>query len=735
MAFHPMNFTFSNSPTSQSHHDREQIEQQAIDEAIAHLSAILHPQQTPTTLASDPLLIAVGAIGRVLGIEIRSPDGCEAWQRDKDPLDAIAHASRMRVRRIHLNENWWKHACEPFLTYTRCHSTPVALLPKGTSGYEIFNPLDGSYTLIQSALADLQSEAYQFYRPFPDRVMGAWQLVQFAIHRQFSDWLTITCTGIGMSLLGLLIPFATAIVIDYAIPSGDRAMLWVIALGLLAVALGIASFRFVQGIALLRVSSLTDVATQAAFWDRLLQVQVSFFRTYSVGDLEKRLSAVSEIHRLLRGTVLNTWLSGLFSLLNLALLIYYSQAFAWVAIVIALVAAIATGVAGAIALHHLQKLEAWKGKIRGVTIQLIGSVAKLRVAAAEGRAFAYWSRLYRQQQSLVMRTEAIDHALDIVNAVLPSLSSIVLFGFASAAIQSSTQFSTGTFLAFNAAFGSFVAGVTSLSQSGIQILQMAVLWEQAQPILKAPQEVEAHQASPGKLSGQVKLDQVTFHYDRETPILEQISIQAEAGEFIAIVGHSGSGKSTLLRLLLGFEQPTSGAIYYDEQDLSGLDVNAVRRQLGVVLQDSQVLSASIFENIAGGALITLEEAAWAAQCAGLTEDIAAMPMGMHTLVSEGGTNLSGGQRQRLLLARAVALRPKILLLDEATSALDNATQSLVTQNIHALRVTRIVVAHRLSTIRDADRIYVLDKGRIVQQGTFAELIQTGLFARLMARQY
>ncbi|HEY9805050.1 MAG TPA: ATP-binding cassette domain-containing protein, partial [Candidatus Obscuribacterales bacterium] len=207
------------------------------------------------------------------------------------------------------------------------------------------------------------------------------------------------------------------------------------------------------------------------------------------------------------------------------------------------------------------------------------------------------------------------------------------------------------------------------------------------------------------------------------------------GEFIAIVGPSGSGKSTLFRLLLGFESPQIGQVFYDRQNLLSLDIHAVRRQIGVLLQNSRTNTASIFENIAGNALITMDEAWEAARHAGFADEITAMPMGMHTVVSEGGSNLSGGQRQRLLIARALALKPRILLFDEATSSLDNQTQAIVSESLKKLQITRIVIAHRLSTIQDADRIYVLEAGRVVQQGSFQQLMsQEGLFFRLMQRQ-
>jgi ABC-type bacteriocin/lantibiotic exporter with double-glycine peptidase domain len=295
---------------------------------------------------------------------------------------------------------------------------------------------------------------------------------------------------------------------------------------------------------------------------------------------------------------------------------------------------------------------------------------------------------------------------------------------------------TGTFLAFNAAFGTFIGGATSLSTTIIDLLDVSTLFGRARPILEGTAEVDASKTDPGRLSGKLALEHVTFRYhENGAVILDDVSMHAAPGEFIALVGPSGCGKSTIFRLLLGFDTPEAGTVYYDDHDLARLDVHAVRRQLGTVLQYSRLMSASIFENIAGNSSITLAEAWEAARAAGLADDINDLPMGMHTYISEGGTNLSGGQRQRLLIARALVAKPKILLFDEATSALDNRTQAIVIESLVKMRATRVVIAHRLSTIQNADRIYVIDKGQVIQQGSFAELAaQAGLFAQLMARQ-
>nr|MDJ0798899.1 ATP-binding cassette domain-containing protein [Calothrix sp. MO_167.B12] len=378
----------------------------------------------------------------------------------------------------------------------------------------------------------------------------------------------------------------------------------------------------------------------------------------------------------------------------------------------------------------------------GLTVQLIGGVAKLRVAAAEERAFATWAEKYSQKTKLTFGIQQINDAISTFNEALPLISSVLLFWFTIWFMQIAQaegkpiNFTAGTFLAFYAAFGTFISGVTNLSNTLTDILGIVPLWERTKSIVQAPTEYDPNRTDSGRLGGRIVLDHITFRYRADGPlILDNVCIEANPGEFIAIVGPSGSGKSTLFRLLLGFEIPESGTLYYDGQDLAGLDLISVRRQLGVVLQNGRLQQSSIFDNIACGALINLNEAWKAAEMAGLAEDIEQMPMGMHTIVSEGGSNLSGGQRQRLLIARALIGKPKIILMDEATSALDNRTQAVVTQSLETLSVTRIVIAHRLSTIRHADRIYVLEAGRVVQSGSFAELIgEEGLFARLVARQ-
>ena len=733
---------------------RQRLNQDVTQKVVRSLAGVLEGDDRFQDIDS-PLLAAAGAVGKALGVTIEPPAASENTARTKEPLEAIARASQLRLRRVLLRGSWWQKDSGPLVAYTREDRHPVALLPVHGHHYEWYDPVgikvetsaanpgSGSppstrLPVTEVLARNLDPVAFVFYRPLPADNLNAWSLLKFAFRGQGRDWLTILLTGVTATLIGMLVPQATAALVDTVVPYGDRPLLVQMGLGLLAAAFGAASFQLAQAIATMRVETSSDAHLQAAVWDRLLKLRTSFYRQYATGDLNSRVSSISAIRRKLSGTALQGLFSGAFALLNLGLLFYYSPPLAFVALLVAVLIMIVTVASGLVLVRKYRPLLEMQGKIYGLVVQLINGVSKLRIAGAEERAFAAWGQRYGQQLRLTLSTQQLEDAVDVFNTVLPIFTTLILFWLASQFIANSdgTGFSTGTFLAFSVAFGTFISGATSLSNTLVALLDVVPLWQRARPILQAEPEVNLTKADPGQLSGTLRVERVRFRYKADGPlILDDLSFEAAPGEFIALVGPSGSGKSTAMRLLLGFDTPESGNVYYDGQDLSGLDVVAVRRQLGVVLQTSRLSAGSIFENLAGGALISLEDAWDAAAKAGLADDIRAMPMQMHTVVSEGGSNLSGGQRQRLLIARALAVNPKIMLMDEATSALDNRTQAIVTESLDRLNVTRVVIAHRLSTIRHADRIYVVEAGRLVQQGSFEELAaQPGLFAQLVERQ-
>lgn len=728
---------------------RQQLNSQMTTKALTELASPLIAQQAIEDSFDDtPLLVVAGAVGKAMGVKIYPAAVSENLQYLKDPLEAIARASRLRLRRVALRDNWWQKDCGSLVAYITDSNTnsqrPVALLPVSATSYELFDPVEQTrQSVSESIAATLAPFAYMFYRSLPDRIITAWDLIAFSLKGQQDNIRMILVTGITVTFLGMLTPGATAVIIDKVIPNRDNILLAQVAIGLFVAALAIALLDLSQGFALLRIEAATDVVTQAAVWDRLLKEPVSFFRKYTVGDLQSRVFSVSTIRRHLSGRVLINFISSLFSLFFFVQLLCYSLPLALMALSVAIITFAFTTFFSVIILKRSPALLECQGELFGQTVQLINGISKLHIAGAQERAFASWSKNYSQQIKLEAKKRRVEEVIIIFNTVMPTITNIVLFLFVinllpttNSTAPATQGLSLGAFVAFNTAFHSFIGGSTNLSNTFTDMLQVIPLWKRTQPILSAIPEVSLKKSDPGKLTGKITINQLTFRYRSDgVQTLSDVNISAKPGEFIALVGGSGSGKSTLLRLLLGFESYEAGSICYDNQDLSGLDIDAVRRQMGVVLQNTQLQSASIYENISGGATITLEEAWEAAEASGFAADIKAMPMQMHTVISEGGGNLSGGQRQRLVIARALALKPRILLFDEATSALDNKTQAIVSEHLNKLRVTRIVIAHRLSTIRNADRIYVLQTGQVVQQGNYEELTsQPGLFAQLMARQ-
>jgi NHLM bacteriocin system ABC transporter ATP-binding protein len=722
--------------------DKERRRLQTTQEAIAALAGAARPQSDALLpVAGQPMLAAIGAVGRWSGIKIVEPPRAMRDLAGAQYARAVASASRIRVRTVMLTEAWWNSDAGPLVAFRGEDRQPVALLPTGHGRYRLYDPVRSTYEPVNGHVAaTLDPRAYMLYRPLASRMVGAWDLIRFGFRGHQRTLRTIVLAALMASLLGMLMPIAFGILVDSVIPDGNRVLLLQLAGALAAAALGTSLFDLVQGCAVVRLESSASHDTQAAVWDRLLGMRPAFFRNFSTGDLVNRGLSVSTIHRQLSGSTFRALIGGAAALLNLFLLFFYSARLALLGVGVAALASTVTVICGLQTIRRMKPLQEVEGAIFGLTVELIQGVSKLRVSAGESAAFARWAGKFVEQQRLKQSVQRFQDVLHAFNEFLPVFASTLLFWLASTEIRGDRHaagLSTGTFLAFNAAFGTFLGGAMSMSNTLVEALQNLVLFERAQPILQGEPEVDARKADPGTLSGKLEVDHITFRYRTDGPLtLENVTLRAAPGEFIAIVGPSGSGKSTLLRMLLGFETPESGAVYYDGQAVAGLDVHAVRRQIGVVLQSSNIMAGSILENIAAGAPITLNDALAAARDAGLEQDLDAMPMGMHTFISEGGTNLSGGQRQRLLIARALACRPRVVFFDEATSALDNRTQAIVSRSLERLQVTRIVIAHRLSTIQNAQRIYVIDAGRVVQEGSFSELAarQDGLFARMMARQ-
>jgi NHLM bacteriocin system ABC transporter ATP-binding protein len=713
-------------------------------DAVQALSAVLQPR-VPVAGPADATVLAALAVGRRLGVEIEAPHGPGTFQAARDhgvlePFEVIARATHLRVRPVRLRDDWWRQDSGPLLGYRKRGHLPVALLPEGPGRYECFDPTAQSRTAVTADNQDqFERQAFLLYRALPAGPVKPLDLFKFAMMDRWRDLIGIIVIGVFIAILGMASIQAVGLIVDHAIPRGDRPLLVQIGLGLVALAFGIVIAEATRGILVIRLEAVADHALQAGIWDRLLSLKVPFFRTEPSGDLLMRATAISQIRSTLNSATLRTVLISIFGLLNLALLWFYRWQFALLALCFAAVVAGVTLVACVLILRQTTELLTIQGKMLSLTVHLIQMISKLRVAAAEERAFAYWAKKYSRQKKVALRIQAIQDTVAIFNDLAGLASTMALFALAIVLYQNSggTQTLTlGTMLASLAAYGAFLGCARALSNTVVQVFQVVNLWKRAQPVLQAETEIASVRIDPGRLRGRISIEHVSFRYRADGPlVLNDVSLRVEPGEFVAVVGSSGSGKSTLIRLLLGFEAPESGRILIDDHELSSLDLRAVRGQLGVVLQNDWLFRGTIYENIANGALLSMDDAEEAVSRAGLAEVVARLPMGMYTYISEDGSNFSGGQRQRLLLARALASRPRIIVLDEATSSLDNQIQAQIIEGLDRLQVTRIVIAHRLSTVRHADRIYVLERGSNVQEGTYEELAQQeGPFSRFLARQ-
>ena len=685
------------------------------------------------------LLHAAQLIGKVQGITVTAPAAGGGGPRSRDPLSAIARASRFRTRRVALRDEWFRQNNGPLLAYRAKEHEPVALLGlDGSDGvYQLFDREFPHGIVVTQAIADqLEPMADSFYRPFPSRALGLKDVVRFGIVGCARELKTVGWMSLFAALLGLLPSVVVGMVFNDVIPAAQRSQLAQLTVMLIAIAISTALFNVTRSIALLRLEAKMGNAVQSAVWDRLLSLPTSFFRPYTAGELASSAMGIDAIRQVISGTTVTALVAGVFSLAHFGLLFYYSKSLALWASLLILLALTVSMIGSWLQIATQRTVFAIDAKASGTVLQLLSNVGKLRVANAESHAFARWAHGFATKRRLLYKTRTISNLVAAFNAAFPLLANAIIYWIAFGLLTSGVGLKTGDFLAFLSSFVTCLTNVIVASTAMLTALNVIPLFEQARPILEALPEVTDAKTEPGPLTGAVDIQHAVFRYEQDgKDILKDVSMTIQPGQFVAFVGPSGSGKSTLLRILLGFEQLQSGAVYFDGQDLTGLDVQAVRRQIGVVLQNGRLMSGDIFTNIVGSSLATVDDAWEAARMAGFDGDVKLMPMGMHTVINEGGGTLSGGQRQRLLIARAIVHRPRLLLFDEATSALDNRTQAIVSESLEHLQATRIVVAHRMSTIMKADQIHVMQAGCIVESGTYGELFaRGGLFTELARRQ-
>ena len=714
--------------------DRRDADQQLLEDSFLRIASVVMGEKDAQRIG-DERIITKNAIDEILKYYHYKPSELPDSITDADEqLDYCLRPHGMMRRSVELKKGWYKDAYGPILAFRKEDGSPVALLPGTIHGYYFKDAVTGKTVRLNAETERLfDTDAICFYRPLPLKKLGIPDLLLYMKRCiSTSDIIMIVFAAISVSGVGLLIPRLTKALTGPVLASGSGGALIGLAICLVCVSLSVQMFSSTNAMVSSRLETKTSLGVQASMMMRLMSLPASFFRQYSPGELKSRSMSVNQLCSMLMGMVMTTGLTSLTSLLYVTQIFRFAPGLVIPSLIIVLVTVGFSVVTTFVQVGINRRKMEQSAKESGMSYSMISGIQKIKLSGAEKRIFAKWLGLYSEGAALTYNTPMFIRANAAISTGISLISTIILYYLA---VKSGLT--PSSYFAFTAAYGSLMGAFTMLSGTVATGAQIKAILEMAEPFLKTEPETREKKEIVTNLNGGVELEHVSFRYDEDSPyILNDLSLKIRPGEYVAIVGRTGCGKSTLMRLLLGFEKPEKGAIYYDGKDIESLDLGSLRRKIGTVMQQSGLFQGDIYSNIVLTAPgLSIDEAWDAAEKAGIADDIRSMPMGMYTMVSEGSGGISGGQKQRLMIARAIAPKPKLLFFDEATSALDNKTQRQVSEALDAMGCTRVVIAHRLSTIRHCDRILVLDGGTIVEDGSYEVLIaKGGFFADLVARQ-
>ena len=713
---------------------RKQSDQEVFEDSIIRMASSVLGGRGVGAI-NDRRVITKAAIDEILNYYRFRPTEIPEDIEDLDEqLEFCLRPHGVMHRSVRLAGKWYADAFGPMLGFLKEDSRPVALLPRPFMGYWFHDPDTGEKKRLDRRTAELFDEdAVCFYLPLPPKKLGVADLIVYMKNcLSASDIILVVALSLISSLVTLILPNITRFITGSVLDQRNMPMLIGTAMFLVSVTISSLLIDTVRSLSMGRLEIKTSLSVEAAVMSRVMNLPPRFFRQYSSGELSSRLDAVSQLCGLLLGNVFSLGLTSLMSLLHITQIFRFAPALVAPSLLL-IAATVGIGLISALMQMKIAKRRMeLAAKENGMSFALISGVQKIKLAGAEKRAFSRWARAFTASAELSYNPPMFIKVSGVIATAVSLVGTMVIYYLAV-----KTRVSASEYIAFSSSYGIVTGAFSSPTSVALTVASIKPILEMAEPIMRSEPESAENKAMVTQLSGNIELSNVYFRYTDSMPyVVDGMSLKIKAGEYIAIVGTTGCGKSTLMRLMLGFETPEKGAVYYDGRDMSKLDLPSLRRRIGVVMQDGNLFQGDIYSNIVISApQLTLAEAWEAAEIAGIADDIRAMPMGMQTVIAEGQGGISGGQKQRLMIARAVAPKPKILMFDEATSALDNRTQKQVSDALDKLKCTRIVIAHRLSTIRNCDRILVLDKGHIMEDGTYEELIaKNGFFANLVARQ-
>ena len=712
---------------------RTENDQNVLEDSFFRMASVVMDKWDANRL-EDERLIAKEAIDDILKFYHQKPVEIPDTIRDvNDQLEYVLRPTGLMIRDVELEEGWQKDAYGPMLGYIKETGTTVALLPGAIYGYFYKDPATGRKIRVTRKNAkQFSRDALCFYQPLPMKKLGIPDLLLYMKNSMtHGDFAVILLATLAAQLVGMIEPQIYSLVTGKVLHNRNMNLMIGLGIFLITSAFSAQMIGLVRTLLMQRINTKTSQAVQASVMMRILSLPVSFFRKYSSGELSSRASSVSSLCSMILNNILSVGLASLMSLLYVAQIFSFAPALVWPSLLIIL-ATVATSLVTSFTQMGISRKRMKLGaEESGMSYAVMNGIQKIRLSGSEKRVFARWGRLYAKEAGLDYNPPLFLKINSVITTAISLAGTIVLYYLA---VKSNVG---DQYFAFQAAYGRVMGAFSALAGIAISVASIRPVLEMAEPILKAEPEVSAEKQPIDHVTGHIEMSHVSFRYEENGPyVLNDLSLDIRAGEYVAIVGRTGCGKSTLVRLLLGFEKPAKGGVFYDRHDLNSIDPRSLRKHIGVVIQNGQLFQGDILSNITISAPgLTLNEAWAAAETAGIAQDIREMPMGMQTIISEGQGGISGGQKQRLMIARAIAPKPSILIFDEATSALDNKTQKQVSDALDELHCTRVVIAHRLSTIRNCDRILVMDSGAIIEEGTYNELIEkNGYFAELVARQ-
>lgn len=713
---------------------RKDADQTVFEESFEKMANVVMGRRMSAALNNDRDITAdaIGDILKFYHVKVQEvPDNLKDMN---EVLEYLLRPSGFMRRNVDLEKGWYKDAVGAMLGTRVDDGSVVALIPSGLNGYRFYDRKNGKTVKVNSKNQNMiEKEAIAFYKPFPLTKMTLGDLIKYIVQQiSIADIVPFVAVMIAVTAIGLITPWLNNVLFSEVLESGSVSVLIGVAVFLICAAISGIMFTSVKALIVARIGTKLNMSVEAAMMMRILSLPATFFKDFSAGELSNRASYINGLCSELAQMFLTTGMASIFSLAYVSQIFIYAPSLVVPAVMVTLLTLLITVTQILVQIKITRQHMLHLSKENGMSYQLISGIQKIKLSGAERRAFAKWGKLYADAAKFQYDPPMFLKIGSVLTVAVSLIGTAVMYFLA---VRNGV--SAAEYYAFSAAYGLINTAFSELSNIAGGLAQVRPVLEMAKPIMEALPEVAEDKIVITRLSGAIELNNVTFRYTEDMPpVLDDLSLKIRPGQYVAVVGKTGCGKSTLMRIMLGFETPQKGAVYYDGRDLKRIDLKSLRRKIGAVMQNGKMFTGDIFSNITISApWLTLDDAWEAAEIAGMADDISSMPMGMHTIISEGQGGISGGQRQRLLIARAVAPKPKILMFDEATSALDNITQKQVSEALDNMKCTRIVIAHRLSTIRQCDRIIVLDKGKIVEDGSYEELIaKNGFFAELVSRQ-